>query len=91
MKLQTVHVEVVQQQQRNVQKSVLHVQSFCFANKPIVFLLFSLPSPSSLLKLPSLYFTAVDADSDEADRKAPLPSRGPNTSTFGREFTAFSF
>ena len=33
-------------------KSLMHVQSFCFANyKPIVFLPFSLPSPSLLLKL----------------------------------------
>ena len=42
------HVVVVQRRQRNVQKSVLHVQSFCFA-----FLPFSLPSPSSLRKLPN--------------------------------------
>ena len=45
-----LHVVVVQQRQRNVQKSVMHVQSCCFA---IAFLSFSLPSPSSLLKLPN--------------------------------------
>ena len=28
------HVAVVQQRQRNVQKSVMHVQSCCFANQP---------------------------------------------------------
>ena len=27
---------------------------------------------------------SVDADSDEADRKAPLPSGGPNTSTVSK-------
>ena len=49
------HVVVVQRRQRNVQKSVMHVQSYCFANrsKPIAFFPFSLPSPSSLLKLPN--------------------------------------
>ena len=36
---------------RNVQKSVMHVQS-CLS-KPISFLPFSLPSPSSLRKLPN--------------------------------------
>ena len=48
------HVVVVQRQQRNVPKSVMHVQSYCFANlnRPIALLPFSLPSPWSLLKLP---------------------------------------
>ena len=48
------HVAVVQQRQRNVQNSVIHVQT-CFANqsKPFASLPFSLPSPSSLLKLPN--------------------------------------
>ena len=32
------HVVVAQKRQRNVQKSVMHVQSCCFAYKPIVFL-----------------------------------------------------
>ena len=30
--IRTVHVVVVQRPQRNVQKSVMHVQSCCFAN-----------------------------------------------------------
>ena len=30
------HVAVVQPRLRNVQKSVMHVQSCCFANKPVV-------------------------------------------------------
>ena len=54
------HVVVVQRRLRNVQKSVMDVQSFCFARpiKPVSFFLpFSLPSPSpspsSLLKLPN--------------------------------------
>ena len=39
--------------QRNVEKSVMDVQSCCFAYiKPIAFSLFWLPSPSSSLKLP---------------------------------------
>ena len=49
------HVVVVQQRQRNVQNSVIHVQSCCFANlKPNAFLSFALPSPSSLVKLPNV-------------------------------------
>ena len=45
------HVVVVQRRQRNVHKSVMHGQNCGFAN-PIPFSLFSLPSPSSDLKLP---------------------------------------
>ena len=49
------HVVVVQRRLRNVQKSVMQVQSCCFANlNPLFFFPFSLPSPSSLLKLPLL-------------------------------------
>ena len=45
------HVAVVQQRLRNVQKSVMHVQSCSFANlKPIAFLLFSV----AVAKLDSL-------------------------------------
>ena len=42
------HVVVVQKQKRNVQKSVMHVRSCCFAYniKPIVVLTFSLPFAS---------------------------------------------
>ena len=46
-----VHVVAVQRRLRNVQKSVMHVQSCCSANL-LLFLPLSLPSPSSLLKLP---------------------------------------
>ena len=48
------HVVVVQWRQRNVQKSVMHVQSCCFANRNLLlsFMPFSLTSPSSLLKRP---------------------------------------
>ena len=47
------HVVVVQRWLRNVQKGVIHMQSYCFANlNLILFLPFSLPSLSSLLKLP---------------------------------------
>ena len=46
------HVAVVQRRPRDVQKSVMHVQSCCLANVNLLLLLpFSLPSPSSLLKL----------------------------------------
>ena len=44
------HVAVVQWRQRNVHKSVMHVQSCCFAHLKLFPL--SLPSPSPLLKLP---------------------------------------
>ena len=48
------HVVFVQRRLRNVQKSV---QSCCFANLNLLcfFFPFSLPSPSSLLKLPNVY------------------------------------
>ena len=53
--LRHYHVVVVQWQQRNVQKSVIHGKSCCFAMyKPIAFFLFSLPSPSWLLKPPNV-------------------------------------
>ena len=49
------HVVVVQRRQRNVQKKVMHVQSLLFCqSKPIAFLPFSLPSPSSLLEVLSI-------------------------------------
>ena len=61
------------------------MQSCAFTNSRFFFFLpFSIPPPSSLLSLPILYFTSVDADSDEADRKAPLPRGGPNTSTVSK-------
>ena len=48
------HVVVVQPRLRNVQKSVMHVQSCCFVNlNPLLFLPFSLRS-LSLLKLPDV-------------------------------------
>ena len=51
--LKQFHVAIAQRRLGNTQKSVMHVQSCRFAkNKPIAFLPFSLPSPSSLLKLP---------------------------------------
>ena len=50
------HVVVVQGRQRNVQRSVMHVHSCCFAQQTYCFfdvlVTVSLPSPSSLLKLP---------------------------------------
>ena len=49
------HVAVVQRRLRNVQKSVMHVQSCCFDNvNLLLFLPFLLPSPSSLLKVPTV-------------------------------------
>ena len=51
-RLREFHVVVVQLLERNVPKSVMHVQSYCFADQTYYFLMFSLPSPSSLLKLP---------------------------------------
>ena len=51
------HVVVVQRRERNVQKSVMHVQSCCFAKwiKPIAFLTFLPPSQLSHLKVPNLH------------------------------------
>ena len=47
------HVAVVQRRLRNVQKSVTHVHSCCFADINLwLFFQFSLPSPASLPKLP---------------------------------------
>ena len=55
VKLGTYMFVVVQRRLRNVQKSVVHVQS-CYLppKKLIAFLPFSLPSPLSMLKLPIL-------------------------------------
>ena len=46
------HVVVVQWQQRNVEESVMHVQSCSLLINLLLFLTSSLPSPSPLLKLP---------------------------------------
>ena len=53
------HVVVVQRRHRDVQlKGMMHLQSCCFAclnlAKPIAFFPLSLPSPSSLCKLPNV-------------------------------------
>ena len=47
----------VKWRQRNIQKSVMQVLSYCFANliKSINFLSFLSPSPPSLLKLPPIF------------------------------------
>ena len=47
------HAMVVQERQRNVQKSVMHVQISCFAH---CFLTFPLPSPSWFRKVPTVLF-----------------------------------
>ena len=55
MKLESFNTRVMQWLQRNVQKSVMHVQSCCFASlkrEPIAFLLISLSLLSLLLKFP---------------------------------------
>ena len=46
------HVAGVQRRQRNVQNSVMHVQSCCFVNKNLFFAVL-LPSPLSLVLLSS--------------------------------------
>ena len=47
------HVVVVQRRQRNVQNSVMHVQSWCLLILTYYFSPFSLPSPSSLVLMSS--------------------------------------
>ena len=55
LKIWSFHVVVVQEQQRNVQKSVMHVQlSFFLLIKTIAFLKFSLPSPPLFRKVPNV-------------------------------------
>ena len=56
------YVVVVQGRQRNVRKSVMHVQSCCFVNliHTFCFLPFSLPSPLSDLTLPDYYHYQYD-------------------------------
>ena len=49
------HVIIVQRGQRNVQKSVMHVQSCCLLIKPIAFLTFLPPSWLLDLKVPNLH------------------------------------
>ena len=51
LEIRKFHLAVVQRQLRNVQKSVTHVHSSCFADINLVFFQFSLLSPASLLKL----------------------------------------
>ena len=52
------HVVVVQRRQEMYKKSMMHKVLFD-QSKPIAFLPFSLPSPSSLRKLPTLTATAT--------------------------------
>ena len=54
--IRTFHALVVQRRQRNVPKSVMHVQNGCLGYKAYsnAFLTFSLPSPLLLLKLPTV-------------------------------------
>ena len=55
VKIRRFHVAVVQRRLRNVQKSVMQVQSCCFDNVNLLLVLpFLLPSPSSLLKVPTV-------------------------------------
>ena len=54
------HVLVMQCRQRNVPRRVMHVRVVVLVIKPIAFLTFSLPSPSSLLNLP--FVSSVDGD-----------------------------
>ena len=62
------HVIVVQRRQRNVQKSVLHVQSSCFANQiQLLFLPFSLLSSSSSRLLNLRAGDGGDDDDDDDD------------------------
>ena len=63
------HVIVSQRQLKNVKKSVMHVQSCCFA-----FLQFSLTSPSSLPKLPNNHQQVTGLNehlSQRIERKPP--------------------
>ena len=46
IKIWSFHVTLVQGRQRNVQKSVMHVQSYCFAQNLMLSSTFPLPSPS---------------------------------------------
>ena len=56
-KFRNFHVVVVQQRQKNVpKKRDARAKLFCYS-KPIAFLPFSVPSPSSLLKLPNMDWT----------------------------------
>ena len=59
---------------------MLLVQSCCFTNK--LFFFFAVLDADAVVIAQSPQ--SVDADSDEADRKAPLPSGGPNTSTVSK-------
>ena len=52
------HVVVVQRRQEMYKKSMMHKVLFD-QSKPIAFLPFSLPSPSSLRKLPTMTATAT--------------------------------
>lgn len=49
-KIEKFHIAAMQRQLKNVQKSVMNMQSYCFS-MPIAFLPISLLAPPSLLKL----------------------------------------
>ena len=69
LKVWSFHVVVVQGQQRNVQKSVMHVQSCCF-------LTFSLPSPSQFRKVPKYFHCMLPAVlSDPTEMEQIVTSR----------------
>ena len=57
LEIRHCHVLVVKARQRNVQKSVMHVQRFCFAPQTYFFLTSLLPTPLSLLN--SLTFSCM--------------------------------
>ena len=74
------HIVVVQWLQRNLQKSVLHVQSWCFSNLHLLLLCRSpspspslSPSPSSLLSI--LLTDATDTSCIKSARKFAAPLR----------------
>ena len=57
------HVVVEQRRQKNVQKSVMHVQSWFFACLNLLLLPLSLPSSSALRKLPIISSTRAPENS----------------------------
>ena len=54
LKIWSFHVSVVQERQRNVQKSVMQVRVVVLLIKFFAFLTFPLPSPSLFRKVPTL-------------------------------------
>ena len=85
------HVVVMQWRQRNVQKSVMHVRSFCFSTiNLLLFCRFSCRRPASLLKLPIKYMDPRGVLLGTAWWRPLVPPGSPNPDPISDQKMSFS-